>query len=259
MVVDLEEPRANEAALDSTASRQESWLVFQYAPVALFSLKMARATSTAGKSLLIPTPYAAKMAFVDVALRHGLTEDPDWFIRSLAKSDLRIGTPLDACITSTIQAVRQETRDEDRRRRPNLPPYRPSIALRDLVHWRGVLHLAFGMPSCGSEMIPLLTGAAPAINYFGKRGCFVQYLGDRRLDALDATFTRPFREGTPIPSGCHRAMLDDFGPAANFAALNSFSRSEILSGVHRSFVDTILPLGIYNFGAGFVHYRRADI
>ena len=98
-----------------------------------------------------------------------------------------------------------------------------------------------------------------AINYFGKRGCFVQYLGDRRLDALDATFTRPFREGTLMPPGCHRAILDDFGPAANFAALNSFSRSEIRSGIHRSFVDTFLPLGIYNFGTGFLHYRRADI
>jgi hypothetical protein len=54
-------------------------------------------------------------------------------------------------------------------------------------------------------------------------------------------------------------VLDDFGPEASFAALNSFSRSEIRSGVHRSFVDTILPLAAYNFGAGFVHYRRPDV
>jgi len=131
--------------------------------------------------------------------------------------------------------------------------------MRDLVHWRGVLHLAFDVPSCDAETIPLLIGAAPAINYFGKREGFVQYLGARRLDALDAAFTRPFREGTPVPPGCHRAVLDDFGPAASFAALDSFSRSEIRSGVHRSFVDTVLPLGVYNFGAGFVHYRRADV
>ena len=259
MVVDLEIPPATEAAPDCTALGPQKWLVFQYAPVALFSLKMSRATSTAGKSLLIPTPYAAKMALVDVALRHGLVGDPDWFIGNLAKSDLRIGAPLDACITSTIQAVRQETRDVDRKSRPELPPYRPNIAMRDVVHWRGILQLAFDVRLCDADVTPLLIGAAPAINYFGKRGSFVQYLCARRLDALDGTYTRPFREGTPIPPGCHRAVLDDFGPAANFIALNTFSNSEIRSGVHRSFVDTVVPFAVHNFGAGFVHYRSASV
>jgi hypothetical protein len=258
MVVDWENPPLTEAAPDCPAQPQH-WLVFQYVPVALFSLKMSRATSTAGKSLLIPTPYAAKMAFLDVALRHGLSGDPDRFIGGLAKSDLRIGIPLDACVTSTIQAVRQETRDEDRRKRPDLPPYRSNIAMRDVVHWRGVLQLAFDLRLCDADVTPLLIGAAPAINYFGKRGSFVQYLGTRRVDALDATFTRPFRKGTPLTPGCHRAMLDDFGLGANFAALNSFSAAEIRSGVHRLFVDTVVPLAVHNFGAGFVHYRTSDV
>ena len=131
--------------------------------------------------------------------------------------------------------------------------------MRELVHWRGVLHLAFDATSCDAEIVPLLMGAALAINYFGKRGCFVQYLGARRLDTLDASFTRPFREGEPIPRGCHRAVMDDFGPGANFATLNSFSRSEIRSAIHRKFVDTVVPMGVHNFGAGFVHYRRADV
>jgi hypothetical protein len=259
LVVELEDPPATEPAPESAASGRQCWFVAEYAPVGLFSLKMARATSTAGKSLLIPTPYAAKMAFVDVALRHGLTGDPDWLVRSLAKSDLRIGTPLDACITSTIQSVRQETRDQVRMHNPKAPPYRPSIAMRELVHWRGLLRLAFDAASCDAELMPLLIGAAPAINYFGKRGSFVQYRGARRVGILDATYTQPFREGAPIPPGCHRAMLDDFGPDASFAALNSFSRVEIRRGVHRSFADTLVPLSIYNFGPGFTHYRRTGI
>src|SRR5215472_11103855 len=113
---------------------RNQWLVFRYAPVALFSLKMSRATSTAGKMLLLPTPYSVKMAFVDAALRHGLTEAPDYFIRSLAKANLRIGVPQHACVTATIQTVRQETRDEDRKRNAELPPYRSNIAMRELVH-----------------------------------------------------------------------------------------------------------------------------
>src|SRR5215813_6047911 len=104
------------AAPERVTPERNRWLVFRYAPVALFSLKMSRATSTAGKTLLIPTPYAVKMAFLDAALRHGLTGAPDDFVKGLAKASLRIGVPHHACVTATIQTVRQETRDEDRKR-----------------------------------------------------------------------------------------------------------------------------------------------
>ena len=81
-----EQPERTEDTQD--ASR---WLVFQYAPAALFSLKSSRATSTVGKTLLTPTPYAVKMAFLDAALRHGLTGDPGGLVRWLAGANLRIG------------------------------------------------------------------------------------------------------------------------------------------------------------------------
>src|SRR5947209_17870391 len=51
------------------------WIMARYLPVALFSLKPAAATSSGGKTLLIPTPYAIKMALLDVAIRtRGLAE-----------------------------------------------------------------------------------------------------------------------------------------------------------------------------------------
>jgi hypothetical protein len=58
------------AIVSKDASMEPRWLVFRYRPVTLFSLKMSRATSTVGKTLLTPKPYAVKMAFVDAALRH---------------------------------------------------------------------------------------------------------------------------------------------------------------------------------------------
>lgn len=45
------------------------WLIAEYQPTALFSLKPAWATSSGGKSLLVPTPYALKMALLDAACR----------------------------------------------------------------------------------------------------------------------------------------------------------------------------------------------
>jgi hypothetical protein len=242
------------------------WLVFTYCPTALFSLKTSRATSTVGKSLLIPTPYAVKMAFVDAALRHGLTHgltgDAEGLIRMLAEAQVRIGVPNHACVTGTIQRVRQETRVEERKIDRRVPYYRPTIAMREVVSYSGLLTVAFDLASCSETLADLLVRAAPAINYFGKRGSFMQYCGTERRDALDESFTQPaqlFDAGRSTP--CQIATLDDFGPGATFDALNSFAPTEIKRGVHRTFVETAIPFEVQNFGFGFTHYallRRQD-
>jgi hypothetical protein len=249
---------ATEIGPEQTPSRTDRWLIFQYAPVALFSLKMSRATSTMGKTLLVPSPYSVKMAFLDAALRHGLTENPEDLVRGLARANLRIGVPDEACVTITIQSIRQETRDEDRKRQPDLPPYRGNIAMREFVHHTGVLRLAFELRSLAPDLAALLIGAAPAINYLGKRGSFLQYLGCSRERAADNRFTQPVKDMNPRAAASGQSVqLDDFGPRATFAALNSFSPAKIERGVHRTFVDTLVPLVLYNSGPGFMHYRAA--
>jgi hypothetical protein len=231
------------------------WLVFRYAPVALFSLKSSRATSTAGKTLLTPTPYAAKMAFLDVMLRHGLIEDADSVVRWLARATLRIGLPEHACVTGTIQSIRQETRDVERKRKPGLPPYRASIGMREFVHYAGTVGLAFDLKTCPPDLTGLLIHVAPAINYLGRRGSFLQYLSGQRQPELDSTFTQELNDGdTNLPARGQREMLDDFGTRASFAALNSFSTTAVQGGVHRRFVETMVPLKVHNAGPGFVHY-----
>jgi hypothetical protein len=235
------------------------WLVFRYAPVALFSLKMSRATSTAGKTLLTPTPYAVKMAFVDAALRHGLAGDPDELIKRLARASVRIGVPEHACVTGTIQSVRQETREGERKRNPHLAWYRANIAMREFVHFQGDLRLAFDLETCQAELPEMLRQIAPAINYLGKRGSFFQYLGCLEWRDLDSTFTQPVDEdGGGATIGGQRAALDDFGAAASFEALNSFSASEMKWEIHRKFVETAIPLKVHNTGPSFTHYCRPD-
>lgn len=45
------------------------WVSAEYEATALFTLKPALATSSGGKTLLVPTPYSIKMALLDVACR----------------------------------------------------------------------------------------------------------------------------------------------------------------------------------------------
>jgi hypothetical protein len=221
-------------------------------------LKSSRATSTAGKTLLIPTPYSIKMTFLDVALRHEIVDNLQELVGWLAKAELRIGVPEHACVTGTIQRVRQETREAERKEDPDLAPYRATIAMREFVYYHGALRFAFDLTTCSEKLVPLLLQAAPSINYIGKRGSFLQYLTRSYQADLDATFTRPSDDpdGRLPPSG-HRAVLDDFGTKPSFAAFDSFSPTEMRRGNDRKFVDTIIPLDVYNSGPGFVHYSAS--
>jgi hypothetical protein len=180
-------------------------------------------------------------------------------VADLAAARLCIGVPVAACVTGTIQRVRQETRAEDRKKDPSAPPYRATIAMREVVHYQGFITLAFDLATCTPYLADLLATAAPGINYFGKRGSFVQYCGRERRQSLDDSFTQRFDEvKSTLPETVHLATLDDFGPRASFPALNSFSRAGIKRDIHRSFVETAVPLGVHNFGFGFVHYVRSE-
>ena len=252
----LESPGVETQSLERPEETPGQWLVFVYAPAGLFSLKASWATSTVGKTLLTPTFYAVKMAFLDAALRTGRVSDPEPFVRALAKARLRIGLPTHACVTETVQRIRQETREQDLLQAPELPPYRPNVAFREIVHYQGDFRFAFDCSTCSGHLLQTLIQLAPAINYIGKRGSFIQYLEQVEQSKLDGTFTAPAEEVTGSAWG-HRASLDDFGPRASFDALNSYTPTEIKRGVHRIFVETHVPLGIRNMGAGFAHYALA--
>jgi hypothetical protein len=114
------------------------WMVFRYRSTALFSLKSARATSTVGRTLLVPTPYAIKMAFVDAGIRSRLLPDCEMFVKALKNIEIRIGVPENACVTGTIQRIRQEPK------KPSAgQPYISNIALREVVFFSGPLLIGF--------------------------------------------------------------------------------------------------------------------
>jgi len=230
------------------------WLVFAYEPTTLFSLKMSRATSSVGKTLLIPTPYAAKMAFVDAAFRGGWPGDVAGLVTALASVDLRIGVSQKATVTHTIIKIRQEPKD-----RKSASTYISAVAYREFVHLTGPLRWAFDL-ALGPELLATaLTDIAPTINYVGKRGSFIQFLGAERQARLDnRVFTQPLNGPELQPTeAMHVATLDDFGPEATLDALNSFSETQIRRGKHRVFRETLVPLGLLNVGPGFSEYSTA--
>jgi hypothetical protein len=234
------------------------WAVFEMLPVSLFSLKASQATSTVGRTLLTPTPYSIKMAVLDVCLQSGwLASDAesDLLVRSLANCSIAIGLPERAIVTHTIIKVRQEPKDPKKAG----VPYISNVAYREFVHFSGPFQIAVDLTTCSPDMAETLGRSIPAIRYLGKRGSFVQFLRAERLEELPPTrFMQPLEKVTTIPGGVHFAWLDDFGPDATFDALNSFSKTPIKRGKHRTFTQTLVPLGLIRSGPGFSEYR-ADL
>lgn len=230
----------------------ERWLVAEFAPVSLFSLKTSQATSSVGRTLLVPTPYAIKMACVDAAFRAGWTKaDCAAFLESLVGVSIRIGPPSVAVVTHTIIKIRQEPKSPSAE-----APYTSNIAYREMVHHQGIWRWAFHLADSSPLVLPLERALAH-VRYVGKRGSFLQFLGTQWADDLGPGFTQAADGpgGFAVPAAWHVQPLDDYGPAATFSTLSTYSGQRATRGRDRVFVSTIIPLGVVSSGPGFSEYR----
>jgi hypothetical protein len=230
------------------------WLIAEFEPTSLFSLKISLATSSVGLTLVIPTPYAIKMALIDAAFRSGLPDtDCASLLRDLVRVEVRIAPTPTAIVTHTFVKVRQESRDPN-----SVSPYNSTIAYRELAYLDGLTNWAFDLAGGDDAIAARLTALFPLVSYIGKRGSFVRFIRVYRTVELGFEFTQPIvRRGfwSP-PRRAHVVPLDDFGPDADLETLSSFTQKRPKRNQHRRFVETIVPIGIVNTGPGFTEYRR---
>src|SRR5579884_777030 len=253
---------AERAALLGTSSQPVAgvpgpgrWLVATYTPTALFALKLSAATSAVGKTLLIPTMYAIKMALVDAAFRAGYGEaECARLLRALVDIEVRVAPSARAVVTHTFLKIRQEPKTPSREH-----PYISSVAYREVAHAAGEWRWAFDLAGATDEVAGWLVELLPHVNYVGRRGSFVQFAGLARQPTLSLEFTQPqAQDGFTMPSRWPVAPLDDFGPEASLDVLSSYSAASPRRDRHRRFVQTIIPLGLVNVGPGFSEYERAE-
>ncbi len=240
------------------------WIVARYLPVAPFSLKSAAATSSGGKTLLAPTPYAIKMALLDVAIRKLGIEEGEKLFPQLRDLSIWLDAPTNLTVSkgfSKIQRPLKDKGDEQKAEEAQARghwPMQPTIAYREYVHYTDVFRLAFTRPEgtpLSEELHMLLTG----INYFGKRGGFVQImepaqqveeLPDGQFTELTPDSLRPFRgDGT-------LQMLDDCGKSLTFQRANIYSSERITLGKERILRHVVLPYRLLRSSRSYSWYQR---
>jgi hypothetical protein len=238
------------------------WLIARYQPTSLFSLKHGDATSTGGKSLLVPTPFAIRMALLDVAIRtEGIAAGPQAFER-IKSLRLAIKPPSHAAVASIFVKVLKPEREAEARGREMAQ----TIAFREYVHLAGELALAFGGEATA------LTAVARwlmQVNYFGKRGSFYQLLAPPQV--VVAETEKPPEGFLPFPG--HDLLsgkpslsfplgmiqrVDEWGEPLRFEQVDIYNRdgrASIKVGKERIRVDVILPYRMVRASRGFSYYE----
>ncbi len=247
------------------------WLIAKYQPTALFTLKPANATSSGGKTLLVPTPFALKMALLDAAIR---TRGLEW-----AKDkknfagirDLRVAAsvPPRAVVSRTFTRIlRVKEIKSKATEKPRLIaqakaegnwPYQKTIAYREYVQFDDALLLAFESPK-NALAAETLTALLMQINYLGKRGGFVQLLTAPCVEVeLPDDYTLLNSEQLqPFNSRGLLQMLDDCGAKMTFEHADIYSKKRITLGKQRVLNHVVLPYELIRSSKGFSYYERID-
>lgn len=240
-----------------------SWLILRYLPTALFSLRMTYATNKGGKTLLVPTPYAVKMALIDACFRMFDAHEAEArakHVYGLVKDrPVRIGPPRNCVVQNTFIKIKQEERGAPR------GIYAPTIAYREFCFYDGELKVALGVGGMADQDVRDLTEIAARVNYLGKRGSFMQFVGaDLHHGKLPRGYTCPEKEAD-IVNGGYRSMhhLDDFGQALiqdphGFDRINSYGDKPSGLGSYRILVPTMLPYRYVSSGKHFTYYRLVE-
>jgi hypothetical protein len=241
------------ATSKQTEPKSGKWLTVAYLPVSLFSLKRSDATSMAARTNLVPTPYAIKMALLKVLLENQgakHTSNFDAWIKQefswIRDLEIRINPPDYILVNRNGYKLRyyDQTADKADKTRPTMP-LTDGFVFREWVHLQGELTLCCGV----TDRIDDLEILFSQLNYFGKRGCFFQYLPDRKDITDEAKFFF-----NPI-NGFVIQPMDDLGEKATFEAINPFSEKK-MGKSDRIVQSGFLPLQLTATSARYDFYTR---
>jgi hypothetical protein len=241
------------------------WTVAEYQPTSLFSLRPYTATTSGGKSLIVPTPFAIKMALLDVAIRtQGLKQGQALFP---ALRDLRIAAqlPQHVVVNNTfikilrLKEIKTRASEKDAAVSKAMAeqqwPFQKTIAFREYVQFGGPLALAFrGM--AWEELMPLLV----QVNYLGKRGGFIQLCcrPERTEDMPEGFTVLTQGVGNTFPLGVLQ-MVDDCGPSLTFERANVYEPgARIRLNQDRIFHHVVLPYRLARSSKSYSLYERLE-
>ncbi|OGO41005.1 MAG: hypothetical protein A2W36_02410 [Chloroflexi bacterium RBG_16_58_14] len=234
------------------------WLITEYEAVTLFSLKISSATSSGGKSLLVPTPYAIKMALLDVACRLLGVREAEQRWPEMRNLQIAFSPAPRVVVTNLFQKVLRPRRQAALPGDQDSGPFQRTIGYREYVQLVGPLGLAVGWT--GEDQKSWLAQLFPEINYFGKRGSFVQlYDLPKWVRELPAGFVDTTQEQDQFILHGTLQVLDDCSPGLTFDRANIYNQHKVRPDAIRITRHIVLPYRLTRSSKSFSLYERIDL
>lgn len=229
------------------------WYVATYLPVSLVSLKLATATSTGGKALLLPTPYALKMALLNVIIEDSGIDAAKAVWEVLRDARVAIRGPKWIAVNNTFTKILKPKKEK-----PEFDAETGltrgminTIAFREYVQWQGELQIAVHVASDDLPWRRWLT----QVSYIGKRGGFMQAIKmPSSVESLEEGFTELTSASTGFSLFGTMQIMDDCAPKLTFGQVNIYT-DERVSRVLR---HVSVPYRLESSSRGYSLYCRLD-
>jgi len=234
------------------------WYTTTYQQVSLTSLKVSTATSTGGKSLLLPTPFALKMALLDVIIKtKGLSEGQALW-PAIRGGQVAISGPERIAVSNTFTKILKPMKGK-----PTLDAETgltrgmiKTIGFREYVFWQG--NCSFAFAPAGHESEEWLQWLS-TINYIGKRGGFIQALGaGAETEGLSGGYVSLCESMAQFSLNGTMQVMDDCSSEVSFEQIDIYSGKNMKVSKDRLLRHIVLPYRIQRASRGYTLYERIE-
>lgn len=222
----------------------------EYEPITAFGLRPSNSTSSGGKSLLIPTPYAVKMALLDRLIRYEGEADGKTTFASIRDLTIYLGLPEYVAVNRSFQKVL----------RPDGKLWKETIVQREYCFHSGRFELV--LATISEHLAERLPSLLSAVNYFGRKGGFMQLVAvhvnsDGTVEEEGyVNLCRPADLKLPLLGILQR--MDDMQEDATFEDVSVLSPQKASSNGGRRQYNIALPYEIWHHGFHGTIYRAME-
>ncbi len=249
-----------------------SWLTATYVPAAFFSLRPATSTTSGGKTLLCPTPYALKMAILTATIQRDGGERARELFPVIRDLRVAIELPTPITVLKSFAKVRRINRDGEGKITDEEHvaliaerkfPYTATIAYREFVQFGaplvtdGEIAMRIAIATARPADHAWLAASLTAINYLGKRGGFLQLMAPvREVDDPGESATILTESSREFTVRGTLQQLDDCGQQMTFEHADIYDKKRIRLGTERILRDVVLPFRLVRSSRGYSLYDR---
>ena len=225
-----------------------------YQPTSLFSLKESNATNSGSKSLLLPSPYSIKMAVFNQAIIELGTKSFESnkskelaYIRD-AKIFYRVTGSF--CVNNCFIKILKLKEDKRNKKQKEagvefIPGFGNTVSFREYIYLSDNIEIILDVES--EEAKGFLMRYLHRINYFGKRGCFFQFL--EYLDSPNEPNVKEF-DAEEISFGILQEY-DDMSAKAQFKNVNNYDSASS----KREKQILVIPVQNVNSSKSYTHLK----